>query len=147
MSTTDSHNQGVYEFQYAVRSADSAAMLSIEAGDEFPDVLATSRMVALMELAAARLMRNHLKPGQLSVGVSVDVRHLAATPLFESVSIKAIDLGPEGKLRKFRVEVTDAGGLVGEGWHTRGIVTLEPFLQRAAERVAAGDGHNRRTEP
>lgn len=43
------------------------------AGDDFPDVLATSR--AFMELAAARGMKSALGPGQLSVGVGVDVRH------------------------------------------------------------------------
>src|SRR5919108_5252540 len=97
MPIRNSANEVAYEFQHTVRAADSAALLRLDAGDEFPDVLATSRMVGLMELAAARLMRHQLEPGQLSVGVSIDVRHLAATPLFETITIKAIDLGSEGK--------------------------------------------------
>jgi len=138
MSKRESQTEDTYEFQHAVQAADSAASLHLELGDEFPDVLATSRMIALMELAAARLMRNRLEPGQLSVGVGVDVRHLAATPLFETITVKAKDAGVEGKLRKFRVEVTDAGGLVGEGWHTRAIVTPGRLLDGAAKRIGAG---------
>ncbi len=137
MSTEDSRTGASYEFQHTIRAIDSATSLRLDPGDEFPDVLATSRMVALMELAAARLMRRQLATGQLSVGVSIDVRHLAATPLFETITVKAIDLGPEGKLRKFRVEVTDAGGLVGEGLHTRAIVTAERLLDGAARRIRA----------
>ena len=60
--------------------ADMASALALSVEDEFPEVFATSRMVALMELAAARCMKPLLAPGQLSVGVNVNVTHLAATP-------------------------------------------------------------------
>jgi len=43
-------------------------------------VFSTPAMVSLLEEAADRTMRPHLAPGQDSVGVRVDVRHLAATP-------------------------------------------------------------------
>ena len=69
------------EAKMEVRLEDTARALSLESGDEFPEVFATSRMIALMELAAARLMRPLLGDDQLSVGVGVDVRHLAATPV------------------------------------------------------------------
>ncbi len=62
-----------------VQQRDAAAMLELEARDRFPEVFATSRMIALMELAAARAMHPLLQPGQLSVGVGLEVRHTAAT--------------------------------------------------------------------
>ena len=57
-----------YQFDYMVQSKDLAKELSIDVNDDFPDVFATSRMVALMELAAARLMKPLLKEGELSAG-------------------------------------------------------------------------------
>ena len=57
------------EFDYTVRDSDLAKSLSIDPADSFPEVFATSRMIALMELAAARLMRSELQDGELSVGV------------------------------------------------------------------------------
>jgi hypothetical protein len=61
--------------------SDTAYALSLSDQDTFPEVFATSRMVALMELAAARLVKPILKDGQLLAGVSVNVQHTAASPL------------------------------------------------------------------
>ena len=64
-----------------VQPSDTAKVLALSSEDSFPEVFATSRMIALMELAAARAMRPALQPGQLSVGVSLNVKHTAATPV------------------------------------------------------------------
>lgn len=64
-----------------VSAGDTAQALSTSAEEAFPAVFATSRMIALMELAAARLMKPLREPCQLSVGVSVHVRHTATTPV------------------------------------------------------------------
>ena len=87
-----------------------------------------------MELAAARAMRGLLGAGQLSVGVGVDVRHLAATPVGVEVRAVATFLGMEGKLYRFKVEAFDAGGAIGEGHHTRAIVGVERLVQGAIGR-------------
>src|SRR4029453_9587372 len=55
--------------------ADLASSLRFGPGDAFPPVLATARMVALMEVAAARVLAPFLGPGELSVGVRVEVTH------------------------------------------------------------------------
>ncbi len=64
-----------------VQPSDTAKGLALSNEDSFPEVFATSRMIALMELAAARAMRPALQPGQLSVGVSLNVKHTAPTPV------------------------------------------------------------------
>src|SRR5688500_4428175 len=69
------------EAEIVVQPSDTAKVLALSSEDSFPEVFATSRMIALMELAAARAMRPALQPGQLSVGVSLDVRHTAPTPV------------------------------------------------------------------
>jgi fluoroacetyl-CoA thioesterase len=124
------------ELHYTVVASDSAKQLRLDEGDDFPDVLATSRMVGLMEIAAARQMRPLLKRGELSVGVSLQVEHLAATPVSEQVRAVATYLGLQGKLHHFDVAVFDAGGLVGKGSHTRAIVAPERLIERARRRIA-----------
>lgn len=123
------------ELNYTIKSSDLAKALSISAEDDFPAVFATSRMIALMELAAARLMKPLLGDGQLSVGVNVNVNHLAATPGESDVKAVAEYLGREGKLYAFAVSLLDYGGVAGSGTHTRAIVGTERLLQGAGSRA------------
>jgi predicted thioesterase len=119
-----------------VRPSDLASNLNIETGDGFPAVFATSRMVALMEVAAASLLRSQLPEGQLSVGVTVDIKHTAATPLGGNVTATAKYLGREGKLFLFEVSAADDAGEIGRGTHKRAIVTTERLIAGAAQRGA-----------
>ncbi len=127
----------VGEATLLVGPADTARALSTSA-DEFPEVLATTRMIALMEVAASRAMRSLLRSGQLSVGVGVDIKHLAATPAGVEVRAAATFLGMEGKLYRFRVQAFDPGGLVGEGEHTRAIIDRERLVAGARARKDVG---------
>lgn len=122
------------EVRMDVRFSDTAQALSLSREDDYPPVFATSRMVALMELAAARMLNRLLQPGQLSVGVNVDIRHTAATPVGCGVRAVATFLGQEGKLYRFRVEAFDEAGSIGEGAHTRAIISTERLLAGAEKR-------------
>lgn len=124
------------EATLVVGPGDTAKGLSQSSEDNFPDVFATSRMILLMEVAASRLMGPGLDAGQLSVGVGVNIEHLAATPLGVEVKAAATFLGQEGKLYRFKVEAFDAGGLVGQGSHTRAIVKTDRLVAGAAARNA-----------
>jgi fluoroacetyl-CoA thioesterase len=117
-----------------VASSDLASALSLE--DPFPPVFATSRMVALMELAAARVLRPHLRAGELSVGVSVDIKHTAATPPGATVTATAKLVGREGKLFLFEISAEDNAGEIGRGTHKRAIVTTDRLVASAAQRGA-----------
>jgi fluoroacetyl-CoA thioesterase len=123
------------EASFNTSDQDMASALSVSPGDSFPEVFATSRMIALMELAGARLMKRILEPQQLSVGVGVYVKHLAATPNHTRVSAVATFLEMEGKLYKFRVEAFDPAGKIGEGEHTRAIIDAERLLVGAKKRI------------
>ena len=123
-----------YEARFTVQPNDSAAALELSPDDSFPDVFATSRLVAFMEMAATRLMRPLLEPGQHSVGVLVSIEHTAATPIGGNVRTLATYLGPEGKLYRFKVEASDHAGPIGDGEHTRAIVTTSRLLAGAAKR-------------
>jgi predicted thioesterase len=123
------------EASYIATDRDMASAISISDEDTFPEVFSTARMIALMETAAARAMNPLLKPGELSVGVGVNIKHLAATPNHTRVSAKATFLGLEGKLYKFRVEAFDPAGKIGEGEHSRAIISTERLVQGAQARM------------
>ena len=114
---------------------DLASSISSETGDSFPPVLATARMVALMEIAASRVLKPLCGPGELSVGVTVDINHNAPTPVGAEVTATARYAGREGRLFLFEVSCADKGGEVGRGWHKRAIVSSERLQSGAAKRV------------
>ena len=120
--------------EFVVQEKDTAKAIALTKEDEFPPVFATSKMIALMEMAAANLMKPQLQSGQLSVGVGVDIKHLAPTPIGETVLSTATFLGMKGKLFHFKVEVFDPAGLVGAGEHTRAIIDTERLMQGAEKR-------------
>lgn len=119
-----------------VAESDTAASLALETGDVFPAVLATARMIALMELAAGRAMRPSLAPGQLSVGVALNVEHTAPTPVGSRVTATARFTGRDGKFYLFEVSARDEAGEVGRGTHRRAVVATERLLAGAARRRA-----------
>lgn len=113
---------------------DLASSISSEHGDSFPAVLATARMVALMETAAARVLQPLLEPGELSVGVTVDITHSAPTPPGVEVIATARYTGREGKLFVFEISASDGGGEIGRGSHKRAVVETERLQRAAAKR-------------
>ncbi len=117
-----------------VSDSDLASAFSWDMKDSFPPVLATARMVALMELASARVLSPLVGPGELSVGVTIDVTHTAATPPGVKVVATARYLGREGKLYVFEVLALDEGGEIGRGSHKRAIISTERLLTGAARR-------------
>lgn len=122
--------------ELVVGPADLASSISNEHGDAFPAVLATARMVALMETAAARAMQPLLAAGELSVGVTVDITHTAPTPPGVLVIASARFTGREGKLFVFEISAHDQGGEIGRGSHKRAIVETERLQRAAAKRNA-----------
>jgi fluoroacetyl-CoA thioesterase len=131
----DSNANATATAELIVGPKDLASSLSGETGDAFPPVFATAKMVALMEIAAARVLQPMLGPGELSVGVTVDITHTAPTPLGAEVIATARYDGREGKLFRFEVSAADPGGEVGRGWHKRAIVSSERLQSGAAKRV------------
>ncbi|WP_321311543.1 thioesterase family protein [Halarcobacter sp.] len=121
--------------EFKVDRKDLAKNLGISKEDNFPEVFATARMIALMEASAAKILTPLLNDGELSVGVEVNVKHLAPTLCGDIVKSTATFVGMEGKLYKFSIEVEDSGGKIGEGTHTRAIVTKDRLMAGANKRV------------
>ena len=122
--------------QLVVGPADLASAVSLGPQDAFPAVFATARMVALMEVASARLLHPLLGPGEMSVGVSIDVNHTAPTPSGATVTATARYTGRKGKLFLFEVTAADGGGEIGRGWHKRAIDSADRLESGAAKRIS-----------
>ena len=123
--------------ELVVQQSDCASALDVgnAADEKFPDVFATTRMIALMEMAGARLLKPLLQGGEMSVGVTVEIIHSAATPIGAKVSATATYRGRDGKLFVFDVIAHDPGGEIGRGTHKRAIISRERLLAGAAKRV------------
>ncbi|MCA1583094.1 MAG: thioesterase [Acidobacteria bacterium] len=122
------------EASWVVSETDLASRLAERGGESFPAVFSTARMIALMELAASRILAPHLEPGQESVGVLVHVTHSAATPPGARVTAQATYSGREGKFYAFEVRATDDAGEIGRGIHHRAIVDGRRLLEGAEKR-------------
>ena len=101
-------------------------------------VLATPVMINLFEAAALACCEQHLPPGHQSLGIHLDVRHIAATPVGMRVTATAELVKIDGRALTFRVEAHDERELIGDGLHERVIVNVERFDQRVQKKLAQG---------
>lgn len=104
------------------------------------EVFATPEMVRLMEIAGVAAVDHLLPEGQRTVGVALDVKHLAATPLGMTVTARAELVAVEGRRLTFRVEAFDGVEKVGEGTHQRYIVDVARFQDRIEKKREAMEG-------
>jgi fluoroacetyl-CoA thioesterase len=125
--------------EIVVTEADLASSFRPGPEDAYPPVFATARMVALMEVAAARVLAPLLAPDELSVGVLVDVTHSAATPPGVPVTATARYLGREDGQYRFEVVAHDPGGEIGRGAHRRAIVSSQRLVAGAIRRNATAN--------
>ena len=93
-------------------------------------VLATPRLVALLEEAACAAVAAALAPGQTTVGVSIEIEHLAATPLGMRVGARARLERVEGRTLHFTLEASDAREPIGRGRHARVLVDEARFMAK-----------------
>jgi predicted thioesterase len=105
-------------------------------GSGLVPAFATPAMIALIEGASVNAIRGYLDTGQTSVGVEVNVKHLAATPVGMKVRARAEVILANSNRVAFRVEVWDEIEKVGEGTHIRAIVDESRFLARMAQKRA-----------
>ena len=93
-------------------------------------VYATPSMIALMEGTCAESVQPYLAEGEGTVGVAVDIKHIAATPVGMTVRCESLLKEVNGKKLVFEVNVYDEKGLVVTGIHKRAIINNEAFMAR-----------------
>jgi fluoroacetyl-CoA thioesterase len=123
----------VREEIFGVGSEQSAAHV----GSGSARVLATPWMIAFMERTARDLLAEVLPEGYSSVGVHVNVRHLAPSPIGSRVRARVEVVAVQGVKVDFTVGAWDDQELVGEGTHQRVVIEEARFLQRVERKMAA----------
>lgn len=111
--------------------------LASHVGSGAVSVLSTPSMIAFMEATSLHLLAEHLPEGYSSVGVNVNISHLAPSLPGVQVSVTAEVLHLEGSLVELAVQVWDGSELVGDGTHRRAIIDEARFLKRVAAKAAA----------
>ena len=109
--------------------ADADTARALKSGEV--DVLGTPRLIALVEEASVAAVAELLPAGQTTVGMRVQVDHLAPTNVGSSVAAEATLEKVEGRRLTFTVSVSDHCGLVAAGKVTRVIVETAHFLDKA----------------
>jgi fluoroacetyl-CoA thioesterase len=111
---------------------------AIHIGSGSSRVLATPWMIAFMERVSHRLVSENLPEGYSSVGVVVDVRHLAPTPIGAAVRVRAEIIELNGLEVALVVHAWDAGEMIGEGRHHRVVIDEVRFLRRVEAKKTSG---------
>lgn len=94
------------------------------------DVFATPSMIALMENAACEAIKASLQPGESSVGTKVNISHLKASALEDTITATATLTEIDGRRLVFEVFANDSKGVIGEGTHERFVINVEKFLSK-----------------
>jgi fluoroacetyl-CoA thioesterase len=100
-------------------------------------VLATPVMINLMEAAALDAVEKLLPAGHQSLGIRLDVRHYAATPVGMRVQVTAELVKVDGRTLDFHVEARDEKEAIGDGLHQRVVVNVARFDQRVQRKIGA----------
>ena len=100
-----------------------------------PKVFATGFMIVLMEWTCTQLLAPHLDPGEGSLGVHVDVSHLAATLPGMTVTVDVEVSEVVGNRVGFKVKAHDGIDPIGEGRHERFVVAWDKFNARVTAKA------------
>jgi predicted thioesterase len=100
-------------------------------GSGFLPVFATPMMAALMEKTAAESVQGELGEGEGTVGTSLNIRHLAATPVGMTVKCESELVEIDRRRLVFTLKVTDGVDVIGDGTHERFIINNGKFMAKA----------------
>ncbi len=111
------------------------ALTAANYGSGLVPAFATPAMVGLMEGAAFNATKAYLDAGQTTVGVEVNIKHLAATPVGMRVRARAELTRVDGRRLYFTVQAWDEVEKIGEGTHARMIVDDAKFNARFNAKI------------
>jgi fluoroacetyl-CoA thioesterase len=98
-------------------------------------VFGSPAMVALIEAAAVACVEDQLPEGRETLGIHLDIEHIAATPAGLSVTATAELVEVSGRKLVFKVGARDDRELIGRGRHTRIIVDSVRFRAKVAAKL------------
>jgi fluoroacetyl-CoA thioesterase len=124
-STATAQNQLTSVTRVIVEPKDTVGALD----PSMPQVASTPYLVTIAEFACARLVKDQLEPGQITVGTRVVIDHLGASKVGAQLVVKAALVNREKNRFRFSVEVEDGPRLVAKVEHERAAVSLEKIMK------------------
>ena len=104
------------------------------ATDGMPAVLSTPQLIGLLERTARQTLQPFLEPDERSVGIEIELRHLAATPPGQPVTCTVRVISVDGTQIGFQIEARDRHELIARGLHKRAVIRLESFARRVQKK-------------
>ena len=98
-------------------------------------VFSTPSMTYFVEMTAHKLVGPHLKPGQGQVGLQVNIRHMAPTPIGKKVRCETELVAIDRRKLSFKMKVFDDVEQIGEAEHDRYIVDLDKYMARLKAKI------------
>jgi fluoroacetyl-CoA thioesterase len=98
-------------------------------------VFATPFMVQFAETASSKLVAPHLKPGQGQVGLTVNIRHMAATPMGKMVRAEVELTAIDRRKLTFHVEIFDDVEQIGDVTHERFVIDVDKYTERLKKKI------------
>ncbi len=114
---------------------DAEQVIDFNAGG-MPAVLSTPRLIGYLERTAREALEPFLESSEQTVGVEIEVRHLAPTPLGARVRCLARVIGTDGIFVTYHLEARDEQEVIARGVHKRAIIRVENFARRVAAKAA-----------
>jgi predicted thioesterase len=119
------------EFQFLVEP--KHAIEFAEGG--MPAVLSTPSLIGLIERTARQALTPLLDANERTVGMEIDLRHLAPTPVGAKVTLTVRVIRAEGREVTFAVEARDEHETIARGVHKRAVIRVESFSRRVAAKL------------
>jgi predicted thioesterase len=104
------------------------------ATDGMPTVLSTPQLIGMLERTARQTLAPFLESDERSVGIEVEIRHLAATPLGQQIRCITKVISVDGKQIGFQIEAHDQHELILKGLHKRAVVRIDSFAKRVERK-------------
>ncbi len=104
------------------------------AGGKLPAVLSTPSLVWFLEHTALDLMKPYLDEGEITVGIKVELEHLAPTPVALKVTCVARVVHTDGPVVSFQIEGRDPQELIAKGLHKRRAVRIDRIRKRVEQK-------------
>jgi len=105
------------------------------AGDGMPAVVSTPNLIGFLERTARLSLAQHLDPDERSVGIEIDIKHLAPTPIGQTIHCTARVIAVEDRKITFQIEARDAQEVVVRGIHKRAVIRTESFTRRVKAKM------------
>jgi len=119
------------EFSFVVASEHIITFAS----DGMPAVLSTPNLIGLIERTARESLQPFLEADERTVGMEIELRHLAPTPLGAKVTVNTRVIHTEGREISFQVEARDEQELIARGVHKRAVIRVGSFTKRVQSKA------------